>query len=78
MPTNDELKRAAQRVSIVSKAAEVAREPVPKVQLNMHVDARIKAALQRAYGRNLTKIFEEMAIERLKRDGYLKVDDEAG
>lgn len=72
MPKSDKLQKAAKRVKLSSAARKLEKSSSGKSSLYMDFDADIKAALQKAYGRNLTKLFEELAIEKLERDGHLR------
>ena len=69
MPTRKHLMDVAR---IVEMRREVDEEIGEKVALMLKVDASLKAALQEAYGRTLSKKFEEAMVERLERDGFLK------
>ena len=62
----------AQRIKAKNEGRE-AENATTRSQLNMEVDSELKEALRDAYGRNLTRIFEEEMLARLMRDGYVTV-----
>ena len=66
------LKKRNKALNEIKKLEE--SEPLPTVQLNLTISADLKQALQKAYSRNLTRLFEELCLERLDKDGFLKDD----
>lgn len=46
-----------------------------KAQLNLKIDASLKRELMDAYKGVLTDVFEEVMVERLKKDGHLSKKD---
>lgn len=71
MAKTEKLEKIGEKAKLTMQAKKVEREYANRTQLNLKIDIDLKETLQRAYGRNLTALFEEMAVERLRKDGYL-------
>lgn len=67
----DKLEKIQKRAKLAQEMSKLNVERGDKLPLHMDIDADLKRALQKAYGRSLTALFEEFAVEKLRRDGYL-------